>query len=79
MTMAINNFFKYGIIISAASVISARNAVHSILFLALVFINASGLLFLLEAEFIAIVLLVVYVGAVAVLFLFVVNDDRNAI
>lgn len=75
----INDFFKYAIIISAISVVSARNAVHSILFLALVFINASGLLFLLEAEFLAIVLLVVYVGAVAVLFLFVVNDDRNAV
>lgn len=52
-------------------VITAKNAVHSILFLVLAFAAASANLFLLEAEFIAIVLLVVYVGAVAVLFLFV--------
>tara|TARA_A100001037_G_scaffold56838_1_gene49153 strand:+ start:1856 stop:2413 length:558 start_codon:yes stop_codon:yes gene_type:complete len=53
-------------------VISARNPVHSVLFLILAFFNAAGLFVLLGAEFIAMILVVVYVGAVAVLFLFVV-------
>jgi NADH-quinone oxidoreductase subunit J len=53
-------------------VISARNPVYSILFLVLVFCNAAGLLLLLETDFLAMLLLIVYVGAVAVLFLFVV-------
>jgi len=53
-------------------VISARNTVHSVLFLILSFFNAAGLFILLGAEFLAMVLVVVYVGAVAVLFLFVV-------
>ncbi len=53
-------------------VISARNPVHSVLFLILAFFNSAGLFVLLGAEFLAMVLVVVYVGAVAVLFLFVV-------
>ncbi len=53
-------------------VISARNPVHSVLFLILAFFNAAGLFVLLGAEFIAMILVIVYVGAVAVLFLFVV-------
>ena len=53
-------------------VVSARNPVHSVLWLILVFFNAAGLFLLLGAEFLAMVLVVVYVGAVAVLFLFVV-------
>jgi NADH-quinone oxidoreductase subunit J len=53
-------------------VISARNPVHAVLFLILAFINAAGLFILLGAEFLALILVVVYVGAVAVLFLFVV-------
>jgi len=53
-------------------VISSRNPVHSVLFLILAFFNAAGLFVLLGAEFLAMVLVVVYVGAVAVLFLFVV-------
>ncbi len=57
---------------SAIMVIFARNPVHSVLFLILTFVNASGLFVLLGAEFLAMILLVVYVGAVAVLFLFVV-------
>jgi NADH:ubiquinone oxidoreductase subunit 6 (subunit J) len=52
--------------------ISARNPIHSVLFLVLVFCNAAGLLILLETEFLAMLFLVVYVGAIAVLFLFVV-------
>ncbi len=56
----------------AVMVVSARNPVHSVLWLILVFFNAAGLFLLLGAEFLAMVLVVVYVGAVAVLFLFVV-------
>src|SRR5579872_1567652 len=57
---------------AAVMVISARNPVHSVLFLILAFVNAAGLFVLLGAEFLAMILIVVYVGAVAVLFLFVV-------
>ncbi len=59
-------------IASAVMVISARNPVHSVLFLILAFVNAAGLFLLAGAEFLAMLLVVVYVGAVAVLFLFVV-------
>lgn len=59
-------------LVSALMVIWSSNAVHSVLFLILVFCNVSGLLFLLGAEFIALLFIVVYVGAIAVLFLFVV-------
>jgi len=57
---------------AGAMVISARNPVHSVLFLILAFFNAGGLFVLMGAEFLAMILIVVYVGAVAVLFLFVV-------
>ena len=57
---------------SAVMVVAARNPVHSVLFLILAFANASGLFVLMGAEFLAMILIVVYVGAVAVLFLFVV-------
>lgn len=57
---------------SAFLVVTSRNPVHSVLFLILAFVNASGLFMLLGAEFLAMLLIVVYVGAVAVLFLFVV-------
>ena len=53
-------------------VISARNPVHSVLFLILAFFNAAGLFLLAGAEFLALILVIVYVGAVAVLFMFVV-------
>src|ERR671931_285613 len=59
-------------IASAFMVIAARNPVHSVLFLILAFVNAAGLFVLMGAEFLAMILIVVYVGAVAVLFLFVV-------
>ena len=59
-------------VLSAFSVISARNPVHSVLFLILTFFTSAGLFVLLGAEFLAMLLVVVYVGAVAVLFLFVV-------
>ena len=57
---------------SAIAVIASRNPVHSVLFLILAFFNAAGLFIMLGAEFIGMMLVIVYVGAVAVLFLFVV-------
>src|SRR6201985_4028959 len=65
-------FFSAILIASAVMVIAARNPVHSVLFLILSFFNAAGLFVLLGAEFLAMILVVVYVGAVGVLFLFVV-------
>ena len=59
-------------IASAIAVIFARNPVHSVLWLIVAFFNAAGLMLLLGAEFIAMLLVIVYVGAVAVLFLFIV-------
>jgi NADH-quinone oxidoreductase subunit J len=64
--------FAFVAIAAAFMVVSARNPVHSVLFLILTFVNAAGLFLLTGAEFLAMILLVVYVGAVAVLFLFVV-------
>ncbi|HXR86902.1 MAG TPA: NADH-quinone oxidoreductase subunit J [Stellaceae bacterium] len=67
-------FYAFGgvAVASGVMVISARNPVHSVLFLILAFFNAAGLFVLLGAEFLAMILVIVYVGAVAVLFLFVV-------
>tara|TARA_R110002020_G_scaffold34066_9_gene103503 strand:- start:41683 stop:42297 length:615 start_codon:yes stop_codon:yes gene_type:complete len=64
--------FAFVAVASAFMVIAARNPVHSVLFLILTFFNAAGLFLLTGAEFLAMILLVVYIGAVAVLFLFVV-------
>ena len=64
--------FAFVAVASAFMVIAAKNPVHSVLFLILTFFNAAGLFLLTGAEFLAMILLVVYVGAVAVLFLFVV-------
>ena len=68
------SFYAFAAVTIAAAVmvISARNPVHSVLFLILAFFNAAGLFVLMGAEFIAMILVIVYVGAVAVLFLFVV-------
>ncbi len=60
------------LVLSSMMVVGARNPVHSVLFLILAFFNAAGLFILLGAEFAAFILVIVYVGAVAVLFLFVV-------
>ncbi|HVU19796.1 MAG TPA: NADH-quinone oxidoreductase subunit J [Rhizomicrobium sp.] len=67
-------FYLFSVVMIAAAfmVIAARNPVHSVLFLILAFFNAAGLFVLMGAEFLAMILVVVYVGAVAVLFLFVV-------
>src|SRR3954470_1018808 len=59
-------------VVAALCVVAAKNPVHSVLFLITVFFSAAGLFVLLGAEFLALLLVVVYVGAVAVLFLFVV-------
>ena len=64
--------FAFVAVAAGVMVISARNPVHSVLFLILAFFNAAGLFVLMGAEFLAMILVVVYVGAVAVLFLFVV-------
>jgi NADH-quinone oxidoreductase subunit J len=64
--------FSTVMLLAAFMVIAARNPVHSVLFLILAFFNAAGLFVLAGAEFLAMILVVVYVGAVAVLFLFVV-------
>lgn len=74
MTLPLFFFYLFSAILvaSAVMVISARNPVHAVLFLILAFFNASGLFMLAGAEFLALLLIVVYVGAVAVLFLFVV-------
>ena len=67
-------FYLFAAVVVGAGVmvISARNPVHSVLFLIVAFFNAAGLFVLMGAEFLAMILIVVYVGAVAVLFLFVV-------
>ena len=74
MSLPLFFFYVFSIIAvaSAVMVVSARNPVHAVLFLILVFVNAAGLFMLAGAEFLALILIVVYVGAVAVLFLFVV-------
>lgn len=74
MLIATGFFYLFSVVAIAAGVmvISARNPVHSVLYLILAFFNAAGLFLLLGAEFVAMILVIVYVGAVAVLFLFVV-------
>jgi len=64
--------FSAILLASAAAVVTSRNPVHAVLFLILAFLNAAGLFVLAGAEFLAMILVIVYVGAVAVLFLFVV-------
>ncbi|KQZ00967.1 NADH:ubiquinone oxidoreductase subunit J [Pseudolabrys sp. Root1462] len=74
MTAAAVFFYLFACILvaSAFMVIASKNPVHSVLYLILAFVNASGLFVMMGAEFLAMILVVVYVGAVAVLFLFVV-------
>jgi NADH-quinone oxidoreductase subunit J len=74
MTVADYAFYAFAIVLVTAGlmVTVARNPVHSVLWLILAFLNAAGLFVLLGAEFVAMLLVIVYVGAVAVLFLFVV-------
>src|SRR5674476_614928 len=74
--MIVAAFFFYlfaGLCVASAfMVIAAKNPVHSVLYLILAFVNAAGLFVMMGAEFLAMILIIVYVGAVAVLFLFVV-------
>jgi NADH-quinone oxidoreductase subunit J len=74
MTVAVFSFYLFASVLltAAVMVISARNPVHSVLWLIVAFFNAAGLFIMLGAEFLAMLLIIVYVGAVAVLFLFVV-------
>lgn len=74
MTISLLTFYLFStvILLSSLMVISAKNPVHSVLFLILSFLNAAGIFVILHAEFLAMILIIVYVGAVAVLFLFVV-------
>ena len=72
MSVILFYIFATVIVCSAVMVVAARNPVHAILFLILAFLNASGIFLLAGAEFLALILAIVYVGAVAVLFLFVV-------
>lgn len=65
-------FFFFTGLACATFVIFSRNTIHSILFLILLFCNVVGLLFLLNVEYLAMVFIIVYIGAIAVLFLFVV-------
>ncbi len=66
------NLFAGLAIVSAIGVVLARNTMHSVMFLIFCFFNAAGLFFLLDAEFLGIILILIYVGAVMVLFMFVV-------
>ncbi len=72
MTALVFYVFAALTVASGAMVVTARNPVHSVLFLILTFFNVAGLFVLLGAEFVAMIMVIVYVGAVAVLFLFVV-------
>jgi NADH-quinone oxidoreductase subunit J len=74
MTVADYAFYGFAIVLVGSGLLMtvARNPVHSVLWLILAFLNAAGLFVLLNAEFVAMLLVIVYVGAVAVLFLFVV-------
>jgi NADH-quinone oxidoreductase subunit J len=74
MTIQLSLFYIFAtiLIVSALKVITAKNPVHSVLFLILAFFNAASLLVMQGAEFLAMILVIVYVGAVAILFLFVV-------
>lgn len=72
ITSLVFYLFGFILVLSSLLVITAKNPVHSVLFLILAFFNAAGLFVLLGAEFLAFILAIVYVGAVAVLFLFVV-------
>ena len=74
MSISLLTFYLFSaiLLLSSLMVISTKNPVHSVLFLILAFLNAAGIFVILHAEFLAMILIIVYVGAVAVLFLFVV-------
>jgi NADH-quinone oxidoreductase subunit J len=70
--ITLHYFFSFLLLLSSVFVFISKNPVHSVLFLILAFCNASGILFLFNAEFLGLVFIIIYVGAIAVLFLFVV-------
>ena len=70
--VVLHYFFIFLLLVSSIFVILSQNPVHSVLFLIYAFCNASGILFLFNAEFLGLIFIIVYVGAIAVLFLFVV-------
>ena len=74
MALTAGFFYLFAVlaVVAAVMVIVAKNPVHAVLYLILAFFNSAGLFVLLGAEFLAMILVIVYVGAVAVLFLFVV-------
>ena len=74
MSISLITFYLFSaiLLLSSLMVTSTKNPVHSVLFLILAFLNAAGIFVILHAEFLAMILIIVYVGAVAVLFLFVV-------
>ena len=74
MSISLITFYLFSaiLLLSSLMVISTKNPVHSVLFLILAFLNAAGIFVILHSEFLAMILIIVYVGAVAVLFLFVV-------
>ena len=65
-------FFSCVLVISSIMIILSQNSVYSVLFLVLSFISSSSILFLIECEFISLLFIIIYVGAIAILFLFVV-------
>merc|ERR1711933_296423 len=75
MGMIVNSFFYFFscvLLISSLMIILSQNSIYSVLFLVLSFISSSSILFLLECEYISLIFVIIYVGAIAVLFLFVV-------
>jgi NADH-quinone oxidoreductase subunit J len=70
--ITLHYFFSFLLLLSSIFVFISKNPVHSVLFLILAFCNASGIVFLFNAEFLGLVFIIIYVGAIAVLFLFVV-------
>ena len=65
-------FFSFILLVSALMTILSQNSIYSVLFLVLSFVSSSSILFLLECEYISLIFIIIYVGAIAVLFLFVV-------
>lgn len=65
-------FFSFILLVSALMTILSQNSIYSVLFLVLSFVSSSSILFLLECEYVSLIFIIIYVGAIAVLFLFVV-------
>jgi NADH-quinone oxidoreductase subunit J len=70
--LSLQFYFIFLLLLSSVCVLLVKNPVHSVLFLILAFCNAAGLLFIFKAEFLGLIFIIIYVGAIAILFLFVV-------